>query len=132
MPTDRVLAVLDASALLAFLFDEPGADPTAAVLSRAAISTVNWAEVVQHVIRLGARDPHHARDDLIDAGLEIVPFSVADAELTAVWREPTRALGLSLADRACLALAHRAGRPALTADRSWSDVDLGVDVTLIR
>lgn len=76
--------------------------------------------------------PEHARDDLIDAGLEIIPFSVADAELTAAWREPTRALGLSLADRACLALAHRAGRPALTADRSWSDLDLGVDVTLIR
>lgn len=74
--------------------------------------------MVQRVTRLGARPPDHARDDLIGAGLEIIPFSVADAELTAARREPTRDLGLSLADRACLALAHRAGRPALTADGS--------------
>lgn len=131
MPTDRTLAVVDASALLAFLFDEPGADRTAEVLHRAAISTVNWAEVVQRVVgRGGTVTP--TRDDLLDAGLEVVPFSIDDAELAAAWREPTRQVGLSLADRACLALAHRLGRPALTADRSWRAIDLGVTIELVR
>ena len=131
MPTDRTLAILDASALLAFLFDEPGADRAADVLSRAAISTINWAEVVQRVIARGG-NATPARDDLLDAGLELVPVSIGDAELAAVWQAPTRRLGLSLADRACLALAHRTGLPALTADRSWRDIDLGVDVEIIR
>ncbi len=131
MPTDRTLAILDASALLAFLFDEPGADRAADVLSRAAISTINWAEVVQRVIARGG-NATPARDDLLDAGLEFVPVSIGDAELAAVWQAPTRPLGLSLADRACLALAHRTRLPALTADRSWIDVDLGVDIELIR
>jgi PIN domain nuclease of toxin-antitoxin system len=131
MPADRTLAIIDASALLAFLFDEPGADRTADVLHRAAISTVNWTEVVQHVLGRGGTTTA-TRDDLLDAGLQIVPFSIDDAELAAAWREPTRALGLSLADRACLALAYRADRPALTANRSWRAVDLGVEVDVIR
>lgn len=131
MRADRTLAVLDASALLAFLFDEPGADRAADVLHRAAISAVNWAEVVQHVLGHGGTTTP-ARDDLLDAGLQIVPFSIDDAEIAAAWREPTRPLGLSLADRACLALAHRLGRPALTADRSWREVDLDVSIDVIR
>ncbi len=131
MPTDRTLAILDAAALLAFRFDEPGADRAADVLSRAAISTINWAEVVQRVIARGG-NATPARDDLLDAGLEFVPVSIGDAELAAVWQAPTRPLGLSLADRACIALAHRTRLPALTADRSWIDVDLGVDIELIR
>ncbi len=59
-------------------------------------------------------------------------FDAVHAELAAILREPTRDLGLSLADRACLALASDLEVPAVTADRSWRDLDIGVEVELVR
>jgi len=68
--------------------------------------------------------------DVAEMGLAVVPFEVGDAEAVALlW---TRARSVSLADRACLALASRLGLPALTADRAWQVLDLGVEVRLIR
>jgi ribonuclease VapC len=124
-------AILDASALLAFLFDEPGAEPVAEVLDRASISTVNWVEVAQHSRDRG-NDVRDARERLTKAGLQIVPLSVEDAEGAAELRGATRKLGLSLADRCCLAFARRAGLPALTADGAWRDARLDAEVILIR
>jgi ribonuclease VapC len=123
-------AVLDASALLAFLFNEPGADSVAEVLGSASISTVNWAEVYQHAHRHG--DMPRVRALLERIGLEIAPLSAGDAELAGELREPTRHLGLSLADRCCLALAIRAGVPVLTADSQWPRAELGAEIVLIR
>ena len=123
--------VLDASALLALLHAEPGADTVERAVDGAAVSTVNWSEVHE---RAAARavDVSGLRADLEALGLEIVPFTVDDAERAAALRPATRPLGLSLGDRACLALALRLDRPALTADRSWIDLEIGASITSIR
>ena len=100
--------------------------------ARSAISSVNWAEVLQKVIARGGRQPLEVRQDWESLGLRILPFTPEDAERTAqLWHSSGRA-GLSLGDRACLSLAQRLGLPALTADRSWAALDLEVEVQLIR
>jgi len=123
--------VLDASAVLAFLLDEPGAERVERTIGSSVASVVNWAEVTQRLLQRGA-DVALVRSRLFQAGLELRPLTVADAERAAGLREVTRALGLSLADRCCLALAGRLGRPALTADAAWSAASAGVRVELIR
>ena len=123
--------VIDASALLALLHSEPGAEVVEEVLEQAAVSTVNWSEVYQRWV---AREVDVAglRADVEALGLEIVPLTVEDAEQAAELWSATRLRGLSLGDRACLALARRLARPALTADRAWLDLGLGVEVRAIR
>lgn len=123
--------VLDASALLAMLQDEPGAEEVAAALDRAAISAVNWSEVWQRALERGA-DVAGLREDVAALGLRIEAFDAEDGEAAArLWPVGRRA-GLSLGDRACLALAQRLGAPALTTDRAWARLDLGVEVRTIR
>jgi len=123
--------VLDASALLAFLRAEPGAILVQQALPGAAISSVNWAEVLQR-----AQAEHIATaglyEEMTGLGLAIHPFSVEDATLTASLHPQTRQAGLSLADRACVALATRLTLPVLTADRIWATLDLGITVRLLR
>ncbi len=123
--------VVDASALLAMLHAEPGAETVEKALEDGAISTVNWSEVQQRSLASGI-DVDDLRGDMEALGLEIVPFTVEDAEQAAGLWSPTRHLGLSLGDRACLALARRLRLPALTADRAWVDLDLDVQVQPIR
>ncbi len=123
--------VVDASALLAMLQAEPGAELVEAALEQSTMSAVNWSEVQQRSLARGI-DVAHLRADLEALGLEIAQFTADDAELAAALWSPTRHLGLSLGDRACLGLAARLGVPALTADRAWLDLDLGVDVKSIR
>ena len=129
---DSVLAVVvDASALLAVLHDEPGAQEVEPYLDQAGLSTVNLAEVVQRSISRGVPS-EGLREDLESLGLTTVAFTADDAVMSAeLWRQ-TRSLGLSLGDRACLALGMRLGLPVLTADRTWAELGLDVDVTLIR
>jgi ribonuclease VapC len=123
--------VLDASALLALLHPEPGAEAVEEAVDEAAMSTVNWSEVQQRWVARGV-DARGLRTDVEALGLELVPFTADDAEFAAELWPRTRRLGLSLGDRACLALAHRLGLPALTADRSWLRVKLDVEVRPIR
>jgi ribonuclease VapC len=125
--------VLDASALLALLLGEPGADQVKAVLDGAVMGVVNLAEVVGHYAKLGA-----ARED-IEAMVRPLPLRLApvDAALSyeaGMLRPITLGQGLSLGDRYCLALARREGVPALTAERRWPEIAgvVGVDVELIR
>jgi PIN domain nuclease of toxin-antitoxin system len=123
--------VLDASAALALLLDEPGADRVATALTSAMISSVNAAEVVDRPIR-GGGQPRDARRLML--ALDCLIVSV-DAELglrAGVLSSETRSKGLSLGDRVCLALAEREQVPALTADPAWRDLDLGIRVQLIR
>jgi PIN domain nuclease of toxin-antitoxin system len=126
-------AVLDASALLALLRQEPGAEKVREVLSDAAMSAVNLAEVAGYLARNGATLAEIA-EALSPLPIERIPFGEEDAYDTAMLMTATRSAGLSLGDRACLALAKRLGLPALTADRNWSSVAsaVGVRVTVIR
>ena len=123
-------AVLDASAVLAFLFDESGAETTQEYIDRSVISTVNWTEVAQVCHAVGS-DVAEIRISLASAGLTFAPLELTDAEAAAALREPTRSLGLSLADRCCLALATRLGLPAVTANRKWTSATEG-QIILIR
>jgi ribonuclease VapC len=113
------------------LHAERGADTVEASLENGAISTVNWSEVQQRALTRGA-DVSGLRGEMEAVGLEIAPFTVEDAEQAAALWLPTRHLGLSLGDRACLALAFRLGLPALTADRAWLELDLDFEVRAIR
>lgn len=131
MTDNSVACVLDASALLAFLHSEPGAEIVEEAVEGAAISTVNWAEAYQRWLAHGV-DVTDLRADLEALGLQIVPFIIDDAEQAAELWSLTRQHGLSLGDRACLGLALRLGLPALTADRAWLDISSGVDVQAIR
>jgi PIN domain nuclease of toxin-antitoxin system len=121
--------VLDASALLAVLFREVGFDDVP--LEGSAVSAVNWSEVVQVAARRGA-DVEGAGRTLVAEGAFVVPFTAAHAEAAAALWPATRAAGLSLADRACLALARSYGVPALTADRAWADLSTDVEVVVVR
>lgn len=123
--------VLDASAVLALLFDEPGAERVVPVLERSILSTVNWAEVWQRCRALGA-DPAEAAERLVGAGLDFAPLSTAEAELAGELRARTERFGLSLADRCCLALAIHRQLPVLTSDATWVSAGVGADIVVIR
>lgn len=129
--------ILDSSALLAYLRREDGAEAVRSVIVRRAImSTVNLAEVLARGTDRG-EDPQARLDELYDIGLLgdtiwIESFTAQDVVETARLRPLTRRAGLSLADRACLALARRTDLPALTADNAWSRVDVGVEIVQLR
>lgn len=123
--------VLDASAVLAVLNDEAGAKDVWQHLPGAYLSAVNAAEVAAKLVDGGA-DPVTAGQTLDRLGAEIVAFDAADVVPAARIRAVSRDAGLSLGDRACLALAWRLNLPTLTADRDWKRVDTGVEVQLIR
>ena len=109
--------VLDASAVLAFLQDEDGAEVVADALAGGAVcGAANWSEIAQKVLASG-RDWGLARTLLGSYGIRVEPVVVEDAEWAARrWR---RGEGLSLADRLCLALSERLAAPVLTADTAW-------------
>ena len=123
--------VLDASAVLALILREPGADRVQDEIGDAAISAVNMAEVFARCQDRGL-DPTRIGGICVDLGLETLPFTAAHALLAGQLRASTRALGLSLGDRACLATAMLEKRPVLTADRAWLRLDLGVEIVSIR
>jgi ribonuclease VapC len=134
-----VTAVLDASALLAYLHGEPGSDRvTQAIADGACISTANVAEVLSKRVDAGD-DPRELAATLTRSGLlgnvaalEVVGLGLDDSVEIAALRPQTRARGLSLGDRACLALAARRASTAVTADAGWTDLELPIEIQLIR
>jgi ribonuclease VapC len=124
-------AILDASAILAHLAGEPGAGAVTAHLPGAAVSAVNVAEVGAKLVDRGMSE-RDMRAAIGMLGLEIVVFNENAAYAAALLRDRTRKAGLSLGDRACLALGIARKLPVLTAERSWAGLDLGVEIRLIR
>lgn len=123
--------VLDASAVLAFVNREPGAALVEDAMSVSAISTVNLAEVVTRLVDWGV-PIDDARTLIADMRMEVANFDENFAYRTGEIRTATRHRGLSLGDRACLTLARRLDVPVYTADRNWADLDVGVEIRLIR
>ena len=122
--------VLDASALLALLQDEPGSDRVLEALPGALICSVNLSEVVAKLAELDMPEGEIHR--ALSLGLEIVPFDEDLAYQAGLLRPGTRSAGLSLGDRACLALAQSRSLPALTTDRAWATAGVNADVVVIR
>lgn len=123
--------VLDSSAILAVIEHETGWDYVMPLLDHSSVSSVNVAEVITRMIDRGmTRDDAFASFDSLD--LVIEDFDTMDAVATGALRTATRHLGLSLGDRACLALAGRLGAVAVTADKAWAREKLPVAVKLIR
>lgn len=132
-----VVCVLDASAFLAYLHGETGKERVSEVLGRGvAMSTVNWNEVLSKLSLQGVSakelTAQLTKKGLLGEGMILIPFSAEDAERSADLFIRTRSQGLSLGDRACLALAERLSLPALTADSAWNDISFPVEVELIR
>ena len=123
--------VLDSSAVLALLRGETGADRVESARTHALISTVNVCEVLTRQYELGW-DQVSAQAAFEALELDVSAFPMSDAVSAAALRAATRHAGLSLGDRACLALALRESAPVMTADRDWLKVDVGVEVLLIR
>lgn len=123
--------VLDASALLAVLHGEPGAARVTEHLADAVMSAVNVAEAGARLVDRGMPPPL-VGEAMRALGVEIASFDADLAQASTALRQGTRPFGLSLGDRACLALAQKLGVPAVTADRAWSNLNLSISVTLIR
>ena len=127
----RLSVVFDSSALLALSFGEVGAERAARGLKGGMMSAVNVAEVISRYVDQGASE-EEARTSLQAFGLEIRPFDETQAMAAGLMRTTTQKLGLSLGDRACLALAVQEGATVFTADRTWTALDLEIEVELIR
>jgi ribonuclease VapC len=123
--------VLDASALIAVLREEPGAATVEAVLDAAAVSTVSLSEVQAKLVERGT-PAELAWSWLLDLDLAVIDFDAAQARMAGDLRYLTRARGLSLGDRACLALARALGVPAMTADRAWAGLKVGIEIRSVR
>lgn len=123
--------VLDASALLALLNAEPGYRTVEESLSDASVSAVNLAEVISKLSERGM--PEAAiRTALEGLGLDVHAFDTATAYIAGALRPATRGPGLSLGDRACLALGLSLAAPVLTSDKSWKALKVGVKIRVIR
>jgi len=126
--------VLDASVLLAVLHDEPGAEIFTRqldLLENAVVSAVNVAEAHGKLVGLGIA-AGDAWEAVIAPANEIVVFDAQQARIAGGLHWQTRALGLSLGDRACLALGIVLKAPVYTADRAWKGLKLGVPIHVIR
>jgi PIN domain nuclease of toxin-antitoxin system len=124
-------AVLDASALLALVNQEPGQEIVAELLPRSLVSAVNVSELVAKLTEQGM--PEDTIQGILAAlELTVIPFDEAQGLVAGYLRAATKHLGLSLGDRACLALGLQTHGWVVTADQAWAKLDLGVNVQVIR
>jgi PIN domain nuclease of toxin-antitoxin system len=123
--------IADASAILAALKNEPFSNIDPRRLVGATTSAVNICEVLAKLHDDGLTDAQ-ADAAVFTMDLRVVPFNEPQARTAAQLRSITRHTGLSIGDRACLALGVHLGSPVLTADRAWASLDVGVEVVLIR
>jgi ribonuclease VapC len=130
-------AVLDASAFLAYLHEEPGAEAVEQALAEGAcIGAANWAEVLSQVTESGAEPEALIRAlearGLLGQTLEVLPWLAEDSVTVAQLYSVAKAAGLSLGDRACLALGFRLALPVLTTDREWQKLPVNIEVRVVR
>ena len=123
--------VLDSSAVLTVINGEAGAERVEDALMGGSISAANFSEVLSKLVDKG-RDDGDAVAMLDALPLTVLPLDAAQARRAGLLRRQTRKLGLSLGDRACLALAVELGLPVVTADRAWAELDLGIEVAVVR
>ena len=125
--------VIDSSAMLALVGNEPGAEHVRERIARSLASAVNLAEVGAVLSDRGLSDAE-VWEVMVKLGVECAPFDAHQARVSAELRRATRSRGLSLGDRACLALAKTTGLPALTGDRAWlaAAADVEVEIDMIR
>jgi ribonuclease VapC len=124
-------AVLDASALIAFLRKERGAERVEAVVTRSCISAVNLAETYGKMVEYGKllEDVVYQVERL---RIPVVPFDAEQAKIAASFWKKTRSIGMALGDRACLSLALKTSLPAFTTESEWEKCPLGVEIVKIR
>ncbi|PKB82210.1 MAG: VapC toxin family PIN domain ribonuclease [SAR202 cluster bacterium Io17-Chloro-G9] len=125
------MAVLDASALLILINREVGSEVVNEVVTGGLMSSVNHSEVVAKLVELGLTEAA-IRGSLDALEIEVVAFDAEQSYTAGLLRPATKSRGLSLGDRACLTLALHFGLPVITADRAWTELDLGVEVRLAR
>ena len=125
------LVIFDSSAVLALLHGEPGAALIQTLTLDAVLSSVNASEVQTRLVRKGA-DPKRAWESVTASVQTVVPFDAAMAEAAGTLASKTQPYGLSLGDRACLALAMALKAPVYTADRAWAQLQIDVAIHLIR
>ena len=123
--------VLDASALLVILFEEPGWESVVSYLDDAVMSAVNVAEVQSRLVRGGVagEEAWESATQLVD---DVVAFDLDQARAAGELVRITQPFGLSLGDRACLALAGVLGIPAVTVDRAWAEIRCGTLIHVVR
>ena len=124
-------AILDASSILAIIFEEPGAEIAIAHSDGAMLSAVNLDEVLHKSARRGIAGADVERQ-LTKLGVVIAPFGAAEARIAAALYSRVDRTGTSFADRACLALGFATGWPIFTCDGKWLDLGLDLDIRLIR
>jgi len=123
--------VLDSSAILAVFFRESGAEVVDAILRGTLLGAVNLAEVHERMLSRGAQ-VEEAWSWIEGLGCEVCPFTEQQARIAAELRSVTRPFGLSLGDRACLALAIDRKATVYTTDKAWKNLDLGIQIEVIR
>ena len=123
--------VLDASALLALLNREPGEERVMeALVMGALMSAVNLSEVVAKLADIGMTEAD-IREAVEPLGIKLADFDASGAFSAGLLRPASRSAGLSLGDRACIALGRQRGLPVLTADIAWNSLDLGTEVEIV-
>ena len=125
------LVVLDSSAILAVIKAESGWDKVAAVLPGAAITAVNAAEIFSKLVEWQMTEDEQNKYQSLLHDM-IAPYDYDLALRTGALRRSTKSRGLSLGDRACLAFAQKLGVPAMTADKAWAGLDIGIEIRVIR
>ncbi|RUT08945.1 hypothetical protein DSM106972_009980 [Dulcicalothrix desertica PCC 7102] len=123
--------VLDASAVLALLKQETGSEQVATYIPQAAISSVNYSEVVAKLADAGVPELT-VQKILGNLNLEVIAFDLEQAIKAGMLRPLTKIIGLSFGDRACLGLGLFLSQPVITADRQWQNLNLGIDIQVIR
>lgn len=123
--------IVDASALLAAIHEEKGGDSVKKIIDVCIISAINWSVVLQKLER-AAIDSSQVETALKALGLEVTDFTDEDAHIAASLWGDSKALGLSLADRACVATAIRLNANVITADKIWRQLEIGIEIKLIR